>query len=383
MSATLPANTARIPRWGLPPWTIEFHSNQIPIPDAVDFAIVGGGFTGLAAAAWLRHLAPNKRVALFESSRIGAGSSGHTGGMTLADTAAGELPGLGDVLAGLSRILRELEVHCDLQLPGALEIGREEILPDSPISWSDSGTLGVTKEVPGGTVDPGKMLSGLAQAATKCGALIFENAPVESLTVAESPVLQVAGHPVRARCILTATNAESLELSSLAGLAQPKFTLAVATEPLSSDQISSLGLAPGKPFYTSDLPYLWGRVFQGNRIIFGSGLVHLEDWRELLTLNVTEGHAAELLSDLERRVRNLHPALQSVRLSHRWGGPILIADKWQPVFRRHAQHRDVIVLGAYSGHGVALSVYLGAWAAEAMLGKKDLPRWEDDASAVD
>ena len=383
MSATLPANAARIPRWGLPPWTIEFHSELIPLPDAVDFAIVGGGFTGLAASAWLRRLAPNKRVALFESSRIGAGSSGHTGGMTLADTAAGELPGLGDVLAGLSGILRELQVHCDLQLPGALEIGREEILPDSPISWSDSGTLGVTKEVPGGTIDPGKMLSGLAQAATKRGALIFENSPVERLTVAESPVLQVAGSPVRARCILIATNAESLELSSLAGLAQPKFTLAVATEPLSSDQISSLGLASGKPFYTSDLPYLWGRVFQGNRIIFGSGLVHLEDWRELLTLNVTEGHLAELLADLERRVRNLHPALQHVRLSHRWGGPILIADKWQPVFRRHAEHRDVIVLGAYSGHGVALSVYLGAWAAEAMLGKKDLPPWDNDASAVD
>jgi glycine/D-amino acid oxidase-like deaminating enzyme len=353
------------------------------MPDTVDFAVVGGGFTGLAAAAWLRHVEPNKSVALFESSRIGAGSSGHTGGMTLADTAAGELPGLGDVLAGLSGILRELQVQCDLQLPGALEIGREEILPNSPIAWSDSGTLGVTKEVPGGTIDPGKMLSGLARAATKSGALIFENAPVESLTVEESPVLQVAGRPVHARCVLVATNAESLELSSLASRAQPKFTLAVATEPLSSDQVSSLGLASGKPFYTSDLPYLWGRVFQAHRVIFGSGLVHLEDWRELLTLNVTEGHPAELLADLERRVRNLHPALQHVRLSHRWGGPILIADKWQPVFRRHAEHRDVIVLGAYSGHGVALSVYLGAWAAEAMLGKKDLPPWDNDASAVD
>jgi glycine/D-amino acid oxidase-like deaminating enzyme len=272
--------------------------------------------------------------------------------------------------------LRELQVQCDLTLPGALEIGREDILPDSPISWSDSGTLGVTREVPGGTIDPGKMLSGLAQAATKNGALIFENAPVESLSVEGSPVLQVAGCPVRARCVLVATNAESLELSSLAGRAQPKFTLAVATEPLSSDQISSLGLAAGKPFYTSDLPYLWGRVFQDNRVILGSGLVHLEDWRELLTLNVREGHAAELLADLERRVHNLHPALQGVRLSHRWGGPILIADKWRPVFRRHAEHRDVIVLGAYSGHGVALSVYLGAWAAQAMLGKKDLPRWD-------
>jgi glycine/D-amino acid oxidase-like deaminating enzyme len=377
MSSTQPANTARIPRWGFPPWTIEFHSEQLPLPDEVDFAVVGGGFTGLAAAAWLRHLDPGSRVALFESSRIGAGSSGHTGGMTLSETAAGDLPGLGDVLAGLSGVLRELQVRCDLELPGALEIGRQGIVPDSPISWRDSGTLGVTKEVPGGTIDPGKMLSGLARAGVKRGAQIFENAPVENLTVTDSPVLLIAGWPVRARCVLLATNAESLELTGLARRAQPKFTLAVATEPLSSEQISSLGLAPGKPFYTADLPYLWGRVFQRNRLIFGSGLVHLEDWRELLTLNVTEGQATEILADLERRVRNLHPALQQVRLSHRWGGPILIADKWQPVFRHHAEHRDVIVLGAYSGHGVALSVYLGAWAAEAMLGKKDLPRWDD------
>src|SRR4029077_19083584 len=157
----------------------------------------------------------------------------------------------------------------------------------------------------------------------------FENAPVASLNVAESLVLRVAGCPVRARCVLLATNAESLELRGFAHWAHPKFTLSVATEPRTSEQISSLGLAQSKPFYTSDLPYLWGRVFQHNRVIFGSGLVHLEDWRELLTLDVTEGHAAELLADLERRVRNLHPALQTVRLSHRCGGPILIANRWQ------------------------------------------------------
>jgi glycine/D-amino acid oxidase-like deaminating enzyme len=383
MGASLSANAAKIPRWGLPPWTIDFHSEQLEIPSEVDFAIVGGGFTGLAASAWLRHLEPNKRVAVFEASRIGAGSSGHTGGMTLSDTAAGELPGLGDVLGGFSGILRELQVLCDLTLPGVFEIGRQGVTPNSPISWNDSGALGVTREVPGGTIDPGKMLSGLAQAASKRGALIVENAPVESVKTEESPVLMIQGKPVRARRVLLATNAESLELSGLSGQAQPKFTLAVATEPLRDEQLSSLGLAAGKPFYTIDLPYLWGRVFDGNRVIFGSGLVHLEDWRELLTLNVTEGQAAELLADLEKRVHGLHPTLGGVRLNHRWGGPILIADKWEPVFRRHAHLRDVIVLGAYSGHGVALSVYLGAWAAEAMLGKKDLPQWEENANAAD
>src|SRR4029077_20704832 len=106
------------------------------------------------------------------------------------------------------------------------------------------------------------------------------------------PVLTIHGKPVRARSVLLATNAESLELRGLAGRAQPKLTIAVATDPLSPEQLSSLGLAQRRPFYTVDLPYLWGRVFHENRVIFGSGLVHLGGWRELLTLDVAEGRAS-------------------------------------------------------------------------------------------
>lgn len=72
--------------------------------------------------------------------------------------------------------------------------------------------------------------------------------------------------------------------------------------------------------------------------------MHLDDWRELLTLDVASGQTAELMGHLEKRVHELHPVLRDVRLSHRWGGPILIADKWQPVFARHAENRNVIVL---------------------------------------
>ena len=373
--------------WGKAPWVIDFRADsqggsrgdaqgeQRELPAEVDFAVVGGGFSGLAAAAWLRHLEPKKSVAVFEANTIGAGSSGHTGGMALAETAAGDLPGLGDVLAGLSRILGELGVNCDLMLPGAFEIGRSDTLEDSPISWNDSGNLRVTREVPGGTIDPGKMVSGLARAAAQRGAMIFQKARVERISNEEPPALHVLKGRVRARCVLLATNALSLELSGLAERAEPKFTLAVATEPLTQIQMEALGLGPGKPFYTVDLPYLWGRVWHGDRVIFGSGLVHLRDWRELLTLDVSKGEAAELLRQLERRVWELHPVLREVRLSHRWGGPILIADKWQPVFMRHPTNKNAIVLGAYSGHGVAQSVYLGAWAAEAMLGRRDLPQW--------
>ena len=376
--ATVARNAAGALRWGLPPWTIKFRSQEQELPEEVDFAVVGGGFTGLAAAAWLRRVDSKKSVALFEASRIVAGSSGHTGGMTLGETAAGDLPGLGDVLGGFSGILRELRVECDLKLPGALEIGREKIRAGSPIAWTDSGKLGVTREVPGGTIDPGKMVSGLAKAARQRGAMIFESARVENLQHGEPAILEVRGKQVRARSVLLATNAASLELSGLSKRAQAKFTLAVATEPLSEEQIGRLGLAEGKPFYTVDLPYLWGRLLFGNRVIFGSGLVHLEDWRELLTLDVASGQTAELMGQLEKRVHELHPVLRDVRLSYRWGGPILIAGQWQPVFMRHAENRNAIVLGAYSGHGVALSVYLGAWAAEVMAGKRELPKWDLD-----
>ena len=75
--------------WGSPPWKIDFRPPPRALPARVDFAVIGGGFTGLAAAAWLRLLAPEKSVAVLEAFRIGAGASGRTGGMALAETAAG------------------------------------------------------------------------------------------------------------------------------------------------------------------------------------------------------------------------------------------------------------------------------------------------------
>src|SRR5271168_1729226 len=133
--------------WGTPPWKINFTPSRHKLPAHADFAIIGGGFTGLAAAAWLRTLAPEKSVAVFESARIGAGASGRTGGMVLAETAAGDFPDLGDVLAGLTDILKKLGVECDLELPGAWEIGRSGGgMENSPIAWEDSGTLRVVNE---------------------------------------------------------------------------------------------------------------------------------------------------------------------------------------------------------------------------------------------
>jgi gamma-glutamylputrescine oxidase len=361
--------------WGQTPWTIDFVHERAPRPTHVDVAVVGGGFSGLSAAASLKRLDPSKSVALFEAAAVGARSSGHTGGLALAETAAGDMPGLGDVLRGVSAILRDFQISADLELPGVYELDRTSKNPASPIRWTDTGELRVGKEVPGGSLDPGKLVSGLAKTAAKLGVVIFEHSPVESVEFTEPLTLHVGGTAVRADRVLFATNSESLELTQLAAKAQPKLTMALATGPISDEKLAAIGMADGKPCYTTDLPYLWGRLVHKNQIIFGSGLVDVSNWRELTSIDVRSGRALELLDKLENRVRRLHPALLDVQVTHRWGGPILITEDWRPVFELHPKSANAVVLGGYSGHGVALSVFLGSWAAEFLLGRRALPEW--------
>ncbi|MGH9773612.1 MAG: NAD(P)/FAD-dependent oxidoreductase [Candidatus Acidiferrales bacterium] len=363
------------PSWGKPPWEIRFRPKASPLPRHVNVAVLGAGFTGLSTAAWLRNLDPTCSVALLEAGHIGAGASGRTGGMVLAESAAGDLPGLGDVLSGVRATLETLGVNCDLSLPGAWEIGRNGGRADSPIDWRDSGLLRVVAEVPGGTVHPGKLVAGLARAAELLGAAIYERTPFSNITFGNPIRIGTLRGSLLADHVLFATNAQELEAVNIANISEPKFTLAVKTAPLSPTQLREIGLVDRKPFYTVDLPYLWGRVTPDGGIIFGGGLLHPQSWRKLFSIDVRMGEARKLFALLVGRIHALHPVLRSVRTTHRWGGPILFTDGARPIFSYHPQNPRAIVLGGYSGHGVALSVYLGRWAAEAILKLRAIPAW--------
>ncbi len=373
--------------WGAPPWKIDFRPPQRPLPAHVDFAVIGAGFTGLAAAAWLRRLAPEKSVAVLEAARIGAGASGRTGGMALAETAAGPQRGLGDVLAGLENILKTLRVKCDLHLGGAWEIARgpgPKGLARSTIRWDDSGTLRVVNEVPGGTLDPGKLVSGLARAAHGIGAGIYENHRVLDVHWKAAPEIHVGDgrgsiRKLTAAKIIFATNALSLGVSGLQEGMHPRLTLAVLAKAVSEKVLKEIGLAERKPFYTVDFPYLWGRVRPDRSIVWGAGLVQSLDEGDLDRVDIAAPEPAQIFARLEERVTHLHPALEKTKFTHRWGGPILFRDNWKPVFDWHPQSlehgKNAIVIGAFAGHGAALSSYLGSWAAEIFLQQRTLPSW--------
>ncbi|HTZ73682.1 MAG TPA: FAD-binding oxidoreductase [Candidatus Aquilonibacter sp.] len=371
--------------WGIPPWTIDFQPRKQPLPEFADFVIIGAGFTGLAAAAWLRLLAPDKTVVVLEADHIGSGASGRTGGQFLGETAAGDQEGLGDVIAGVQSILAKLSTasgfsiagRAKLTLNGAWEIARKGEAKDSAIQWNDSGAIRVVNEVPGGTIDPGGLVSALAQAAETLGVAIFENHRVDRFDWSQPVRVCLSnGRAIPTRKVLIATNGLSLDLSGYGGDAYPKLTLAVTTAPISEDVVDAIGLAKRKPFYTVDFPYLWGRICDDNSIVWGAGLVDPPPSRDLRQVDVADAEPIRLFTSVEKRVRGLHPALRDVRFTYRWGGPILFREGWlPPVLDWHPASRDAIVLGAYTGHGVALSSYLGSWAAEALLGRRELPKW--------
>src|SRR5262249_51813551 len=268
-----------------------------------------------------------------------------------------------------------------LELPGVWELGRSSPAKGSPISWDDSGNLQVVRTVPGGSVDPGKVVAGLADAAERVGAQLVEHAEVHAIDCSNRPCLHVRQKirarihekEIRAGQVLLATNALSLELAELRGATQPKLTLALATAPLTTAQLKATGLLSRHPFYTIDLPYLWGRLLKSNSLVFGAGLVPMpasiaslfakpaKDCQQfaapdLYRFDVHKGEAAESFRWLEGRVRQLHPSLKSVRITHRWAGPILFTEGMRPIFRRHPGSENVLVLAGYNGHGVALSV---------------------------
>jgi gamma-glutamylputrescine oxidase len=366
-------------QWGAAPWqrsspfAADNDAALVGPLSTPDVAIVGGGLTGASTACHLARMGIG--VLLLEAGLIGDGASGRTGGLVLEGTAAGVLDRVETCVPGLKRLVEEEKIDCDLALPGCWEIEHRRAAASRMLPWSDDGRpVAIARTVSGGTVQPARLTIGMAQTAVQRGAAILERSPVTRIVLGPELSVEVRGTRIRPGHVVVATNAWINATLPDTPALHTSLTFACATEPLDTAALAAIGLGEGVPFYTSDMPYLWGRTIRDGRVIFGAGLVYGRP-AELENTDVREGDPGAVLDRLQRRVRGLHPALREVRFDAAWAGPIAFAKDSIPLLGRHPHNPRVLVSGGYAGHGVALSVRAGELLALAIGKSMPLPKW--------
>lgn len=355
-----------------------------------DLCIVGGGFTGLWAALHAKADDPEREVVILEADTVGYGASGRNGGFVSASLTHGIANGIArfpeeiDTLERLSREnydgfrsdLATHQIDCDLETTGELTValgphelpwlaeeaelllrfGHDvELLGQAEMRAEVSSPLyhgGVWDKTGAALVDPGKLAFGLRTAAARLGVRIHEGTPARSLTGSAGGIeVRTPGGVVDARRVLLATSAYPGPLRSIRRYVAPVYDYVLVTEPLSGQQLASIGwrrrqgLADaGNQFHyyrrTADERLLWGGYDAVYR--FGGPV----DPR----LDVSDEHFARL----SQHFFTNFPQLEGLRFSHRWGGAIDTCSRFA-VFFGTAHGGRVAYATGYTGLGVCAS----------------------------
>ena len=360
----------------------------------VDVAVVGGGIAGCSTAL---HLAERGyQVALLESQCIGFGASGRSGAQLIFGYACGQdkierLVGreagkamwqvTSDGLALVRDVVGRHGIDCELswgQLHVAVkERQRRDLAEECESLARDYGYRSVRflerpevesllatgrycaalHDSGSGHCHPLKYVRGLAGAAERAGAAIYESTPVTRLERGPVATLHTPQGRVRARYVALAGNTY---LEGLVPELQRKImavgTYIVATEPLGRERAETLirdNLAVADVNFVLD----YFRLSQDHRLLFG-GRVSYSGLDPLGTERATRA-----------RMLKVFPQLADARVDYAWGGYVDITVNRAPHFGRIGS--NVYFLQGFSGHGMALTGIAGKLVADAIAGQAE------------
>lgn len=356
----------------------------------VDLAVIGGGFTGNAAA--LEAAKSGASVCLMEARRIGHGGSGRNVGLVNAglwlppeDVFAqiGEEAGtrLLSVLAEApGRVFSLIEAHgieCEATRAGTLHCAhspgglkdlqnrlRQGIRLGAPLQLCDAeetarrtgamGLHGALFDPRAGTVQPLGYCHGLARAAREAGAHLHDNTPVTGIArEGDNWVVSAGRHKVGARALLIATNAYHLGIEAPY---RPEFTTVsffqCATEPM-PDAVRESVLPGGEGCWDTALVMSSFRIDRQGRLIVG-GIGDLDG----------PGRAIHQ-SWARRKLRELFPRAGQLPFAHAWCGRIAMTSDHIPKILEFGP--NALACFGYSGRGIAPGTAFGTAAAKALL----------------
>ena len=371
------------------------------LPEAEDVAVVGAGFTGLSAARILAQR--GAKVAVLEANDIGWGASSRNAGMvltglklsgdTLAKRYGMELArrmyaASVSAIALVEQIVREENIPCSFSRCGHLEVAcKQSHFEDFSRSsefmakefnhelrmvsknelrseiGSDIYYGGRVDETSAG-VNPAQYVAGLATAALRAGAGIYENARV--VKVQRNTKKGTGGFEIEtnrgkifARDLLVATSGyTSTATPALQKKIIPIGSFIVTTEPL-SDALAREVSPRNRMIYDSKHYLHYYRLTPDNRMLFGGRAAFFPETKD------TVRRSGEILRE---GMIGVYPQLRDVKIEYVWGGTLDFCFDTMP----HAGQIDGIhyALG-YAGHGVAMASYLGTKMAEKMCGGGD------------
>jgi glycine/D-amino acid oxidase-like deaminating enzyme len=380
--------TLAVPVWQVPA------PQRLPtraLPGSVDALIIGGGYTGLAAAR--ETAAAGLETLVIEAGAIGAGCSGRNGGqvaysfkpsLALLTRRHGRERALAICREGFEAVeyLRSLaarEIDCDWrargcffgahtprhfrmmahdarhQTPGLEQ--RIEVVPRAEQRREIGSDFyhGGCVYPDDASVDPMKLLAALLERATARGAEVREGCRADSIVrVGGGYEVSTTGGIVRARKVLIATNGYSGSLSPWhRRRVIPIGSYQICTEPLGRARVTSL-LPNGRNMVDSRRVVVYFRPSSdGERIIFG-GRAALAERDPLACVPRLKGMLAEIF-----------PELDAVRVDYAWVGWVAYTFDTMP----HLGNRDDLYhcLG-YCGQGVPLAPYFGMRIGQQMAG---------------
>lgn len=358
-----------------------------------DVVIIGGGFTGLSAAAHLAKAGTN--VVLIEAHRFGDGASGRNGGQlgTGQRAWAEELEGeygftrakaLFDLAEDAKAHLLEFSATNDIDIdymPGQMSVAHKpryvddykahaEIMANRfnypHITFMDAREtaerlgsthyFGGTRDTGTGHIHPLKLVIGTARVAAAAGAQLFEKTQSTGITSQGGKVrVTTERGTITAQKCLIAVNAYGGKLEPIsASHIMPIGSFIGATVPLGTD---SKVIPGGESVDDSRFVVRYFRKSRDGRLLFGG--------REIYAVNDPK----DIHIHIRKQIAEIYPELKDVEITHGWGGYVGITVPRKPFVREVMP--NVISVGGYSGHGVMLSNFFGKLYAETVAGNRD------------
>ena len=359
--------------------------------ESADVCIVGAGFTGISAAL---HLAERGySVVVLEAARIGWGASGRNGGqigsgmrqtMRSLERSCGRERAAGlwalceEAKAIITERIDRHRIDCDWRRGNLLASTRERYM-----GWIEgeaefchrrfgyggyrmlsraevreeiaSGSYaGGRMDEGGGHLHPLRFVLGMAGAAVRAGARIFEDSRVEQVRWESPAEVSTANGVVEARYVILAGNAYLGRLEPrIESRVMPIVNHVLATEPLGERRARSL-IRSGACVHSTRFVVDYYRCSADHRLLFGGG----------------ETYSDRPLDDPKAFVRRymlrVFPQLAEVRIDYAWSGRLAITMNRLPHVGRVAPNG--FFAQGFSGHGVALTQIAGKLIAEAVSG---------------